>query len=76
MGFMDERVMAKEGFVEWFSKDRGFGYIQPDDGSPLVFLYLCEVPPEERETLEENQRVSFEVALGPRGNSAINVRVL
>ncbi|NGP09630.1 cold-shock protein, partial [Rhodococcus sp. 14C212] len=50
-----------EGTVKWFNGEKGFGFIAPADGSADVFVHFSEIQGGGFRTLEENQRVSFEV---------------
>jgi cold shock protein len=70
------RVMAT-GVVKWFNGQKGFGFIQPDDGGNDVFVHISAVERAGLSTLNEGQKVSFEVKADPkRGkSSAENLRV-
>lgn len=59
---MSERSTGK---VKFFNENRGFGFIERDDGQGDIFVHISEVP--NKEPLEENQRVSFEVGNGKQG---------
>ena len=54
------------GIVKWFNAEKGYGFIVPDDGSKDLFAHYSEIRSEGYKTLQENQRVSFEVGTGPR----------
>ena len=62
-----------QGTVKWFNGDKGFGFITPDDGSKDVFVHFSEIRGSGFRTLEENQRVQFEVEQGPKGLQAVGV---
>jgi CspA family cold shock protein len=64
------------GTVKWFNATKGYGFIQPDDGSPDVFVHVSAVERAGMDTLRENQKVSYEVQRDPkRGkSSAENLR--
>jgi cold shock protein len=66
------------GTVKWFNATRGYGFIQPDDGSKDVFVHVSDVERSGMDTLWEGQKVSFEVQEDPRTrkNSAINLRAV
>ncbi|MET1043115.1 MAG: cold-shock protein [Microbacteriaceae bacterium] len=64
------------GIVKWFNAEKGFGFIAPEDGSPDVFAHFSAISSGGYRTLEENQRVEFEVARGPKGLQAENIRVI
>lgn len=65
-----------EGTVKWFNSDKGFGFIAPADGSADVFAHFSEIQGSGYRNLEENQRVSFEIAQGPKGPQATNIAAL
>ena len=62
-----------QGTVKWFNGDKGFGFITPDDGSKDVFVHFSEIRGSGFRTLEEDQRVQFEVEQGPEGPQAVGV---
>ena len=63
------------GTVKFFSTIKGFGFIQPDDGSKDVFVHISAVELAGLGTLTENQKVSFEVQQGNNGkSSAVNLK--
>ncbi|HYU58337.1 MAG TPA: cold-shock protein [Actinomycetota bacterium] len=62
------------GSVKWFSPEKGFGFITPDDGSADVFVHFSAITGEGYRNLEENQKVEFDVSQGPKGPQASNVR--
>jgi len=62
-----------EGTVKWFNEAKGFGFIEQDSG-PDVFVHFSAVQGEGFKTLNEGDRVSFEVIKGPKGPQAENVR--
>ncbi len=61
-----------EGTVKWFNDGKGFGFIE-QSGGPDVFVHYSEIKGEGFKTLEEGQRVSFEVTQGQKGPQASNV---
>ena len=63
------------GTVKWFSAEKGFGFIQQEDG-PDVFVHFSAITGEGYRNLEENQKVEFEVAQGDKGPQATSVRVV
>ncbi len=62
------------GTVKWFSAEKGFGFITPDDGSADVFVHFSAIAGEGYRNLEENQKVEFDVTQGQKGPQAANVR--
>jgi CspA family cold shock protein len=72
-----ERQMPN-GTVKWFNTAKGFGFIQPDGGSGDVFVHISAVERSGLSTLNEGQKVSFEVERDPkRGKtSAVNIKAL
>ena len=65
------------GTVKFFNTTKGFGFIQPDDGSKDVFVHISAVERSGLGTLNENQKVSFEVEKGRDGrSSAINLKAI
>jgi CspA family cold shock protein len=64
------------GTVKWFNAEKGFGFIAPDDGSGDVFAHYSAISSGGYRSLEENQKVEFETAQGPKGPQAENIRPL
>ncbi|WP_075980682.1 cold-shock protein [Bacillus massilinigeriensis] len=62
----------KNGKVKWFNAEKGFGFIEAEDGND-VFVHYSAIQSEGFKTLEEGQEVSFEVVEGARGPQAANV---
>ena len=63
-----------EGTVKWFNADKGFGFITPDGGGSDVFVHFSEIQASGFRSLEENQRVAFEIGQGAKGPQATGVR--
>ncbi len=61
------------GTVKWFSSRKGFGFIVPDDGSDDLFVHHSEIKTDGYASLEEGQKVEFEVGQGKKGPCATNV---
>jgi CspA family cold shock protein len=64
-----------EGTVKWFSNEKGYGFIQQDGGED-VFVHFSEIQGDGYKTLNEGQRVEFEVVTGNKGLQASGVRAL
>ena len=65
-----------EGTVKWFNAEKGYGFIAPEDGSADVFVHYSEIQGNGFRTLEEDQKVSFEIGEGAKGPQAQNVHAL
>ncbi len=66
--------MSKTGTVKFFNADKGYGFIQPDDGSSDSFVHISAVQAAGMNTLDKEQRVSFDVETGRNGKeSAVNL---
>jgi cold shock protein len=65
-----------QGIVKWFNGEKGYGFITPDDNAVDVFVHYSAIQTNGYRTLEENQRVEFDVQQGNKGPQAANVRPL
>lgn len=63
------------GTVKWFNDAKGFGFITPDGGGKDVFAHFSAIQSSGFKTLQENQRVTFDIVSGPKGEQAANIRV-
>ncbi|MBZ4487215.1 cold-shock protein [Microbacterium sp. cx-55] len=68
--------MSTQGTVKWFNSEKGFGFIAPDEGGADVFAHFSAIEGNGYRSLEENQRVEFEVEQGPKGLQAASIRAL
>jgi len=64
------------GIVKWFSDTKGFGFITPDDGSADLFAHFSAINMGGFKTLKEGQKITYEVAQGPKGKQASNIQVI
>jgi cold shock protein len=64
------------GTVKWFSDDKGFGFITPDDQSPDLFVHHSTIVGDGYRSLAEGSKVSFDSEAGEKGPKAINVQSL
>ncbi len=64
------------GTVKWFNATKGFGFITPDEGGEDLFVHFTAIQGSGYKSLDEGQRVEFDVAPGRKGEEAQNVRVL
>ncbi len=61
------------GTVKWFDAAKGFGFIAPEDGGKDVFVHHTAINGDGYKTLDEGQKVSFEIEQGQKGPAAVNV---
>jgi CspA family cold shock protein len=71
--FGGEEAVA-QGTVKWFNAEKGFGFITPDGGGPDVFVHHTAIQTNGYRSLDENQRVSFEIIQGAKGPQAEQVQ--
>jgi cold shock protein len=65
-----------QGTVKWFNAEKGFGFIAQDNGGADVFVHYSAIQTTGYRTLEDNQRVEFEIVQGAKGPQAENVRAI
>jgi CspA family cold shock protein len=73
----DERrgLHMTTGAVKWFSAEKGFGFITPEDGSADVFVHFSAIAGDGYKNLDEGAKVEFEVTQGPKGPQASSVKL-
>ncbi len=62
------------GTVKWFNAEKGFGFITPDEGDSDVFAHYSAIDASGFRTLDENQRVEFDITQSPKGPQAAQIR--
>jgi CspA family cold shock protein len=65
--------MAQQGTVKWFNNAKGYGFIQPEVGGEDIFVHHTAIVSEGFRTLNQGERVNFEIVQGPKGLQARNV---
>ena len=65
-----------EGTVKWFNDTKGFGFITPSDGGKEVFVHQTDIEAEGHRTLNDGDRVQYEVGESPKGPKAANVKTM
>ena len=72
---LQKRVFVAQGTVKFFNADKGFGFISREQGDD-VFVHYSNIQSDGYKSLDEGQRVEFDVAPGKKGEEAQNVRVI
>ena len=65
-----------QGTVKWFNAEKGFGFIAQEDGGDDVFVHYSAIQSQGYKSLDENQKVEFDVTQGPKGPQASNIQPL
>ena len=73
-GYKRKSYPMAQGTVKWFNAEKGFGFIAQDGGGPDVFVHYSAIDSSGYRSLDEAQRVEFEVTQGPKGPQADAVR--
>jgi cold shock protein len=73
---MNEEHPMAQGTVKWFNGEKGFGFISPDGGDSDVFVHHSQIQADGYRSLDEGQRVEFNVTQGPKGPQAESVRLV
>lgn len=61
------------GTVKWFDDAKGFGFITPDGGGDDLFAHYSAIKVDGFKSLNENQRVTYDIVMGPKGRQAANI---
>ena len=64
------------GTVKWFNAEKGYGFIAPDEGGSDVFVHFSAIQSSGYRSLEEGQKVEFEITQGQKGDAAADVKVI
>ncbi len=68
-----KEAICMKGTVKWFDPKKGYGFITMEDGND-IFVHYSAITMDGFKTLEENQKVEFDITEGPKGKQASNVR--
>jgi len=70
---IQENIHMETGIVKWFSSEKGYGFITPDNGGTDLFVHHSEIQMDGYASLDEGQKVTFEIGSGQKGPCATNV---
>lgn len=73
--FDERNILMATGTVKWFNPAKGFGFIQPDQGGADVFVHISALEGTGLKTLNEGQRVSYELATQRGKTAAANIQI-
>jgi CspA family cold shock protein len=73
--FEERNILMATGTVKWFNPAKGFGFIQPDQGGADVFVHISALEGTGLKTLNEGQRVSYELATQRGKTAAANIQI-
>jgi CspA family cold shock protein len=76
LGQEETRNPMAQGTVKWFNAEKGFGFIEQDGGGPDVFVHYSAIESSGYRSLDEAQRVEFDITQGPKGPQAEKVTVI
>jgi len=74
--FRRNTTMKETGTVKWFSPDKGYGFIAPDNGSKDVFIHISALNAAGLDNLDENQKIKFEISSSQGKESAANIELV
>ncbi len=64
------------GVVKWFSNSKGYGFIEPNNGTKDIFIHWCNVNMEGYKTLKTGDKVRYAIVDGPKGPNAVDVEII
>jgi len=71
----NQEVIMANGTVKWFNGTKGYGFVQPDEGGQDVFVHISALEKAGLRTLNEGQRVNYELATNKGKTSAVNLKI-
>ena len=73
---LERKDIMVNGTVKWFNTNKGYGFIEPDDGGKDVFIHISAVEKSGLKTLLENQKITFEINQDKGRSSAANIKIV